>query len=58
MLDLWEKKQKNKKTSQIREEALYIREREEPREKIREKEEPGGKKQTNKQTNQIREEAL
>ena len=49
---------RKKKKNQIREEALYIREREEPREKIREKEEPGGKKKTNKQTNQIREEAL
>ena len=40
-----------KKKNQIKEEALYIREGEEPREKIREKEEPGGKKkQTNKQT--------
>ena len=51
------KKKKNKQTNQIREEALYIREGEEPRENIREKEEPREKKK-NKQTNQIREEAL
>ena len=50
------RKKKKKQTNQIREEALYIREGEEPRENIREKEEPREKK--NKQTNQIREDAL
>ena len=49
MLNLWGKKKKN----QIIEEALYIREGEEPRENIREKEELEEKKK-----NQIREEAL